>query len=105
MEMSGLHSELTHLRTAPRHWDSRGSTRRTAGSQPELAAPKSPVQVMQTDLREEQRRIVRSAAAAFAWSVLAFLTAHLLVPRWVDLQRADLRMLLPGGQHPASSWS
>lgn len=49
---------------------------------------------MQIDLREEQRRIARGAARAFAWSVLAFLAAHVLVPRLVDLQGPDLPMQL-----------
>lgn len=49
---------------------------------------------MQIDLGEEQRRISRGAAAAFAWSVLAFVAAHLLIPRFVDLQSVDLRIQL-----------
>lgn len=49
---------------------------------------------MQINLREEQRHIVRGAAKAFAWSVLAFLAAHGLMPRFVDLQGPDLRVQL-----------
>lgn len=49
---------------------------------------------MKINLREEQRRISRGAARALGWSVLAFAAAHFLVPRFVDLQRLDLRMHL-----------
>lgn len=49
---------------------------------------------MQIDLREEQRRVLRGVAAAFAWSVLAFVAAHLLATRFVDVQAANVRVQL-----------
>ena len=59
------------------------------------------------DLRREQRKIVRNAVYAFALSAVAFLAAHLFLPRLVQLPGEDLEGRLAfwaGANLPVLLW-